>query len=349
MRWPWKRRETRASYTDAYTSLLIAAADGEDAPKGNAHLTAAVEAAAGLWARAFACADVSPDVAALDPVTLARIARSLIVSGESLHLIDTETGALRLLPIGDCDVSGQSPNPATWRYKGTLYGPDGSLTVHRRAASIVHIRYSEDPSRPWRGVGPLVRAGLSADLLSAMETRLGQEASAKSAYVVPSPVDGEDDSTDELRDGIGSAKGGVRVVETMATGWGDKGAAPFSDWMQSRIGFHPPDVLRALRSDVGMAVAEACGVPSALIDPGADGTAQREAWRRFAHGSVAGVARIAARELAAKLDAPGLAFGFDGLYASDIVGRAGAFQRMVAGGMDAAKAASLSGLMGVDG
>ena len=343
MRWPWSPRETRASYTDAFTSLLIRAAEGDVAPKGQAHATAAVEACAGLWARAFASADVSPDVAALDPVTLARMARSLIVAGESLHLVTVGGGGVRLLPVGDFDVYGQSPDPATWRYRASLYGPDGTTTVIRPAAAVAHVRYSEDPSRPWRGVSPLERAGLDSDLLSAVVTRLGQEAAAPSAYAVPSPEDGGDQ--DELRADLRAAKGGVVLVETMAGGYGDKGAAPQADWRQQRIGGEPPDVLRALRSEVGMAVAEACGVPSALCDPGADGTAQREAWRRFAHGSVAPVARMVASELAAKLDVPRLAFDFAGLYASDVVGRASAFKRLVEGGMDAAKAAALSGLL----
>lgn len=346
MRWPWKRRETRASYTDSYTALLIAAADGTDAPKGNAHLTAAVEACAGAWGRAFACAEVSPNVAALDPVTLARIARSLIVQGESLHLVNVDRRGMRLLPIGDCDVFGQSPDPATWRYRGTLYGPDGSVTVMRPAAAVAHVRYSEDPSRPWRGVSPLERAGLDADLLSAVVTRLGQEATAKSAYVIPTPTDGQSDTVTNLRTDIGNAKGGVVMAEGMAGGWGDRGGGTAGDgFSQRRIGPDPPDVLRAIRSDVGMAVCAATGVPPSLFEAKADGTSQREAWRRFAHGAVAPVARMIASELADKLDVPGLALAFDTLYASDVVGRAGAFQRMVAGGMDAAKAAGLSGLM----
>ena len=49
-------------------------------------------------------------------------------------------------------------------------------------------------------------------------------------------------------------------------------------------------------------------------------------------------------ELSAKLDTE-VTLSFDALYASDITGRARAFQSMVGGGMDVAKAAALSGLM----
>ena len=57
------------------------------------------------------------------------------------------------------------------------------------------------------------------------------------------------------------------------------------------------------------------------------------------------MARIVAGEMAAKLDTPGLALDFSALFASDLSGRARAFQSMVGGGMDVGKAAALAGLM----
>ena len=87
----------------------------------------------------------------------------------------------------------------------------------------------------------------------------------------------------------------------------------------------------------------ACGVPAALVTD-ADGTAQREAWRRFAMGPLAGMAAIIEAELSAKLERE-IRFDFAGLWAHDLAGRAQAFQKFTAGGMDVAKAAALSGLM----
>ncbi len=49
-------------------------------------------------------------------------------------------------------------------------------------------------------------------------------------------------------------------------------------------------------------------------------------------------------ELSAKLETE-IALNFDQLYMHDLVGRAQAFQKLVAGGMDVGKAAALSGLM----
>ena len=187
---PFARREVRASYTDALVSLLVREASGSGAPTGQAHATAAVESCASLWSHAFAGARLEPEVPALDPFTLSTIARSLILDGESLHVIEVERGELRLLPAGEAVITGSSPDPDTWTYRVDLHGPNGSITRSIPAAGVVHVRYSVDPSRPWRGVGPLRRAGLDADLLSSIITRLGEEASSPVANVIPSPVDG---------------------------------------------------------------------------------------------------------------------------------------------------------------
>ena len=45
------------------------------------------------------------------------------------------------------------------------------------------------------------------------------------------------------------------------------------------------------------------------------------------------------------MDTPALALSFNRMFASDLSGRARAFQSMVGGGMDVQKAAALAGLM----
>ena len=65
-------------------------------------------------------------------------------------------------------------------------------------------------------------------------------------------------------------------------------------------------------------------------------------------GSVEPVAAIVAAELSGKLDVPGLSFDFSAMWAHDLAGRAQSFKQMVAGGMNADKAAALSGLAAMD-
>ena len=137
------------------------------------------------------------------------------------------------------------------------------------------------------------------------------------------------------------------LVETTSAGFGEgRMAAPQEDWKPRRFGASPPDSLPTLRTDAALAVLAACQVPASLISD-ADGTAQREAWRRWAMGPLAGLAAIVEAEIAAKLDLP-VRLDFSGLWAHDLAGRASSFKAMVAGGMDAAKAAGLAGLLGAD-
>ena len=68
------------------------------------------------------------------------------------------------------------------------------------------------------------------------------------------------------------------------------------DWQQSRIGANPPEVLVNLRKESTLSIMSACQVPISLITD-ADGTSQREAWRRFVMGSVEPLSQRMAEEL----------------------------------------------------
>lgn len=88
-------------------------------------------------------------------------------------------------------------------------------------------------------------------------------------------------------------------------------------------------------------VLSACGVSPAPFDAKA-GAASREAYRQLLHATIAPIGRIVVAELRAKLG-PAVNLRFDPLFAGDIQGRARAFLSLVGGGMDASKAAALSG------
>ena len=109
-----------------------------------------------------------------------------------------------------------------------------------------------------------------------------------------------------------------------------------SDWQAKRFGANPPGPVVDLMSQTGLAVLNACGVPVSLATD-ADGTSQRESWRRFVMGSVEPTANIVAQELSRKLETQ-VSFDFSPLWAHDIAGRAQAFQKLIAGGMPVAEA-----------
>ena len=84
-----------------------------------------------------------------------------------------------------------------------------------------------------------------------------------------------------------------------------------------------------------------------LFDGSGEGAALRETWRQCLHGTIQPLGNIVQQELQEKLD-PGIILDFSPLFASDLMGRARAFQSMINGGMDVAKAAGLAGLMTAD-
>ena len=76
----------------------------------------------------------------------------------------------------------------------------------------------------------------------------------------------------------------------------------------------------------------------------AEGTGQREGFRRFLNLTLMPLGAIVASELSEKLDVP-VGLNWDRLQASDLSGKARAFSSMVKAGLDLEKAASLAGLM----
>ena len=346
MRWPWSASvEIReAPYTDAVVRMLEAQASGTSA--GDPSAIAALEAAAGLYARCFAAAEVS--VPGLVPAQVrALIGRNLIRRGESLHLIEVVRGSIRLVPVGSWDIAGPW-SEKRWVYRCDTFGPSGSAVHYASSARVVHCRFSVHPERPWEGVSPLGWAATTGTLAANLEQRLGEEAGGSVGHIVPIPQDGGDgegaDPLAKLKADIRAAKGRTFLAETTSAGWGEgRGAAPQADWQPRRIGANPPAVLPGLRADVFGAVLSACGVPVSLVTD-ADGTSQREAFRRFLTSGIQPVADLVAEELSNKLDQE-IRFGFESLYAHDLAGRAQAFQKLVAGGMEIERALSVSGLV----
>ena len=150
-----------------------------------------------------------------------------------------------------------------------------------------------------------------------------------------------------LKADIANGRGRALIVETTAGGWGEgRASAPQADWKQMlRIGPDPSDSFSVLHSQACDAILQSCGVPATLLSGRSDGTAMREGWRQLLHGGIRPVARTVADELARKFDVPGLRMDFEALYAHDLAGRAAAFQRLVAGGMDVTDAVAMSGLV----
>ena len=138
--WPWSKSpppEKRQSqpYSDAIINAITQQAGGNIS--GDVLATAAVEMCAGSYARAFQGCTVKTDNTAvkkaLTASVLGNIARSMIRSGESLHLIQVQGGDIILLPIGSWDVfSGGPDQRESWFV--SLWTP-----IRRPRATVTHF------------------------------------------------------------------------------------------------------------------------------------------------------------------------------------------------------------------
>ena len=146
--------------------------------------------------------------------------------------------------------------------------------------------------------GPTSWAHLTARLQGEAERSLGDEAAGPLAQILPIPQDpGDDDSPlAQLRADIGAARGKALLVKTTAAGYGEgRTAAPMSDWKPQRLGPAPPESMVAEADAALSRMVAACGASVSLfID--ADGTAQREAWRRWHLGTVQPLAKLLAHD-----------------------------------------------------
>ena len=334
--WPFQT-EKRESATDAIVTALIAQAGGSSAPPSAGDL-AAVEAAAGLWSRAFASATVEPTTSALTPGILAAIGRGLAVHGDILFAIDVQEG-LRLTQASTWEVRGGT-RPETWTYLADFPVPGGKRKRTLRADAVVHLRYATRPSAPWEGLSPLGMASETQALAAWLEKRLAEEVSTVSAYLLALPE--ARSSVEGLKADLKKGGGRLHIVDTTASAWGDgKDSAPRRDWESSRLGASPPEALGKLRSDVKDDIFGAYGIPSSIHGTG--GSA-RESYRQFLASTILPLAKMVLEELALKLDIPTLALDFSELRAADIATRARAFKQLVDAGMSPAEAMAKAGL-----
>ncbi len=342
--WPFRKSEPerRSTFTDAQIAALIAGAEGSKIVQT---ATGSLETAAGMIGRAFQVAEVAgpPMLAAgLPPEVLGLIGRSLIRRGEALFRISVTDDGLSLLPASSWDVRGGA-DPARWRYRVTVQGPDEMETWRDLPAdAVVHLRYAFEPEAPWRGLSPLQVASLSRRLSAELAGALADEASGPRGAFLPVPIDGSDPTLAGMKTGIAKAKGDLLLTE--AGDWDRAGGGAGSGaWTPRRFGAAPPEALVKLHEQVSREVLAACGIPPALVDVTA-AAAAREAFRQLLFGTVAPLGKAVAGELSRKLDAE-IELGWSELRAADIVSRARGFQSMVQSGMEPAKAAALAGLM----
>ncbi|WP_419163067.1 hypothetical protein [Candidatus Palauibacter sp.] len=339
MRWPWGRREKRAAdYGDEVARLLLARAQ-PGALADHLH-TLALEAAAGTVGRAFAAATVTGGIGPELEPHLEMIGRSFIRRGECL-LVPRRGGYFS--PASSWNAKGSG---GPWQYEATIAEPDAQNTLATAGSRVLHFRAQTSRDAPWRGRGPLEVADSGALLISNLEAALANETGGPHGQVVPVPTNPDEDALGDLKAAIKDLAGRVLVAESQRRNWNDAeaGGARSDDWRPQRLGANPPDGLVKLFVEHRRAVLVACGVPPELLG-GGEGTAGREGWRRFLHGTLAPYGYILEREARDK-GFGRIRLGWDRLRASDLTGRARAYQSLVGAGMDTGRASRLPGFEG---
>lgn len=340
----WEKEEQYQSSNgfDAIVQAILATSSG--AINARAEATAAVVFGVGLIERCFAMGKIEPDYLgkSVSPLVLSRMARQLSLTGNSVHLIDVAQGEIGLIPAANYHVKG-GVRESSWRYSVTLNGPSAVLERSRPSAAVVHVRTGSSQTEPWRGYSPLIRAGVSAELLSTIEQRMNEEATAKVGSLLTVPDNTSEDSVNQLRRDVAALKGQIALVETGSAGHGQgMRAAPQVDWLLRRIGAHFPDTNIQLRSEVSRDIIGALGIPPSLYH-GTDGVSAREAYRLLLVSTLQPIAEIIKEELTKKLDED-VDIKFTKLQAADIQSRARAYGTMVQSGVDEETALAISGL-----
>lgn len=246
----------------------------------------------------------------------------------------------RVAPAETRDVEG-GPFPDESDYRLTLGGPSRTVTYdHVPADSVLHFRYACDVSTPWRGNGPIAVANLAGKLSAETVNALADESSGPVGRLLGIPVDGADATTMGLKQDIKNAAGRMALLET-----GDWSAAGDGrvDLESRRFGAEPSASLVELVSVASQEIYAACGFNSSLWG-GGQAASVREAWRLALFGVLSPLGRLVESELNVKLDGD-ITIGWRELRASDLSGRARAFQSLVGGGKTVEEATAIAGLM----
>lgn len=338
--------EKRDSYTDTLVSLIQQRSTGK--AQYTPDQTSALEMASGLVQRAFQSAeikDASDEVTStLTPDFLGMLGRALIRRGEFVAVIDVDDSGLRLHPATIHSIVG-SYKEEDWLYNVNLAGPSELTNKDVRANGLLHFMYSQDPGKPWRGIGPMASAQLGAQLSGNLLGALGAETRAPVGSVLPMPAtDGQDETVSVLKQDLRSLKGDMALVESMESSW-QSGQESTSNWQQKRIGALVPQELINLQSVATAELLGAMGIPGSLFNTEADGASSREAFRLALSALIQPLSVNVERELRRKLDQPQLRIEFRELQAADIQAKARSFKSLIDGGMSIEEAAGASGIL----
>ena len=350
----WERRagarapERRQSLGDQIGNAFLSFAN---TPQASARQTAAVELAAGMLGRVLSTAEVN-GVDGISPRWLRDAGRDIVNRGEHLSRITVVGGLVRLIRQSSWSWHGEDADPWGWTARTTETGPSSSLTREIAYEGLIHLDWSSSPHVPYIGQPATVTAKLSADSAANSELSMSREVGGDVAKIIPAPEGPEgDDSTAGMdnddyqidphaayRRDLAAARGATMLVESMANNHDLGGKAP-NDWEPRRLGPAPPAAFVDATDQAHHRLLGALGVPVGLATD-ADGTSQREGYRRWWLTVVDPTVAILEHELSEKLERP-VTLKLDS-YGHDQVSRATVLKKLVEAGVPASTAIELS-------
>ena len=299
--------------------------------------TAAIETVASLYGRAMLAARTNT-VTDLSPDTLYAIGVAIVRRGAYVGIVEGS----QLVSASLRRVTGGSRRE-TWRYEVDIANPNGNRKAVYSHDRTVYIVISHLEGKPHVPTPQYQLAKVTSDMLAASGGALADESNTPRGQLLGVPArDGKSSTLNEMKTAITQLRGRLMLLESAQTLANAQGYRS-SEYQSIRIGSQIPASLIDLYEKSRTEIFGVYGVPLDLvIDTG--GTGRREAWRQFLFGVVSPIGRVIQAELRSKLDAR-FSLDFDELRASDLTGRARAFQSLVGGGMSIDQAAALSGLL----
>ena len=340
-------RATRAQVLGAQYATAAGSGSAADAAASTA-----IERAIVWYASAFSVAEVSAPGRmgeSLTPVWLAGVVRDLIRHGEHVSRITVVNGRVRLIPASVWSVAG-GPDPSSWVYALNLPGPTTIVTEQVPAAAVVHFMWSRSKHTPHIGCGPLTNCGLSARILGGLSRRLGDRAIQSTGAFLPVPRHDVDPTVNTTKNtalagDIDGARGRMLIVNTTASGDGDRANAPQKDYSPNDFGLRIPEEASALLEQLEGRIFASCGLPAGLGAMASSGAAVSSLYRQWIYGPCGGLAARLASELETKLEVAPISFGFHPLGHIPIMERASAVARLVdKAGMELSDARASVGL-----
>ena len=297
-------RGVRAAFGADYTEQVLQ--DEYDAAMGDVTrgASAAVEKVSGYVQWAFSraqCTVGRRGFEPFDPEILGAIGRSLVTSGESLHLIQFGRRGLALYPVSNWTVHGSTFERDDWVYQCEIVAPSSAVSRMISADGLLHIISDRSRSQPWKGLGPLNRAHIATELASAAEQAIIAEFGVPVNRIIPMPPG----VGDRERKSVKSDLRNNRISMPMSTrGMGNVGQAgkPSRDWGINRLGpEHTPGEVTAYQLGHSVLLSAMQMHPSMSLDR-ATGSAIREADRQLRAGLLRSLADVVQREASFRLE-----------------------------------------------